>query len=245
MKIRFHSESCVPAGDVERNIAHAHRLDLPYPSQVKTKMLAVIGGSPSVKSRVEEIKAFDGDIWIIASAYPWATSQGITGTYFSIDPSPENALEVSGVTKAILGSPVHPDVFKALADQDVSVFDLVENEERLNHGVTTATAVPELAILLGYEQVTFYGCESSFNGTTHAYRHDDHPHWMDIKTNGEEYRTRGDYFMQAEFLATMIRRFPNNFQERSGGLLSAMIADMDYDCVRVSKPLHEVLTRSA
>jgi hypothetical protein len=192
---------------------------------------------------IEELKAFDGDVWIIGSAFPWARSKGIDGVYFNIDPTPSVVEETPGVTKAILGSGVDASVFAALkaSGADVSVFDLVENSERLNHGVTTATAVPELSILLGYTDVTFFGCESSFERTSHAYGDVEAPMWLVIECGGKRFMTRPDFLMQAEFMSTMIRRFPKIFKEESGGLLRALVADPDYDVERVSEALYATL----
>lgn len=241
MKIEWHFQGVASSEVIDNHIAHAHALNLPQPQGTGAKRLAVVGGGPSVVGQMEEIKAFDGDIWILGSAYPWATENGIKGTYFNIDPSEDCSRECIGAPKAILGSSVHPETIKALNGADIAVFDLIENGERLNHGVTTATAVPELAIICGYTEIVFYGCESSFNEQFHVGKNLDTDRWLYVKSDGQTFKTRPDYFAQAEFLATIIRAFPQHFKERSGGFLRAMVNTFEWDFTHATRALYQSL----
>ncbi len=241
MKIEWHFEGVAKPETIERHIAHLQSLGLPQPVGTGKPRLAVVGAGPSVAEYVEELKSFDGDVWIIGSAYPWAVANGINGVYFNIDPSEDCALECAGAKEAILGSSIHPAVITALNGAKKSVFDLVETPERMNHGVTTATAVPELALLMDYTEVIFYGCESSFEGRMHVGREDNTDKWMVIKSDGKSFKTGPAYFAQAEFLATIIRTFPQHFKERSGGFLRAMVNTMDYDLTHATRALYDTL----
>ena len=106
----------------------------------------------------------------------------------------------------------------------------------------TATAVPELAILLDYTEITFYGCESSFEEDTHAYTHQLTDKWLVVECDGKSFNTRPDFFAQAEYLATMIRAFPKFFKERSGGFLSAMVNTMEWEFTHATRALYDTLT---
>lgn len=242
MKIEFHYEGVANPEVIAAHIEHAHGLDLPYPKPTGRRRLAVMGGGPSVADHIEEIRHFDGDLWIIGSCYPWARQQGLDGVYFNIDPSENCAVDCAGAGKAILGSAVHPAVFAVLREADVSVFDLIDSDSRLNHGVTTATAVPELALILDYTDIVFYGCESSFSDDMHAYEHEVTSKWLVVESDGKTFSTRPDYFAQAEFLATIIRRFPQYFSERSGGFLRAMVSTMEWEFTHATRALYETLT---
>lgn len=241
MKIAFRSDGCVDHSVIDRNVAHAKALGLPAPTPTGKKRLAVVGGAPSVRAKVDEIKAFDGDVWVIGSAYPWAISQGIHGVYFSIDPIEDGAQDCEGAHKAILSSCVSPLVFEKLKGKDVAVFDLIETAERLNHGVTTATAVPELALLMDYTEIVFYGCESCFENESHAYRDDASPMWLVVECGSKSFKTRPDYLMQCEYLSLMLRKFSAYFKEKSGGLLRQMIDFPEYDVTHVSTELFSKL----
>ena len=244
MKMEWHFEGTASPETIDRHIAHAKSLGLPQPAGTGKARLAVVGAGPSVLAHVDEIKAFDGDTWIIGSAFPWAKLNGIDGVYFNIDPSEDCAEECVGAKEAILGTSIHPSVFTALNGAKKAVFDLVETSERLNHGVTTATAVPELALLMDYTEVIFYGCESSFDERMHVGRENNSNKWMVVESDGQTFKTGPAYYAQAEFLATIIRRFPQHFKERSGGFLRAMVNTMDYDLKQATRALYDTLTIS-
>lgn len=244
MKINFISDGCVADDALQRNLDYAKSLGLPHPRQSQYTRLAVVGGGPSVASQIDVIKKYPAK-WMCASAFPYLYSKGIRGTYFNIDPSEDCINETANVTHAILGSGVHRGVFDALIAKgaDVSIFDLVHDGVRQNHGVSTPTATTELAILMGFKKIVFFGCESSFGEQTHAYRndYDTNPIWMVVKVGDDLYYTRPDYFIQAQYLAEMIKHFPHVFSEKSGGLLRAMVKHDDHDIVEVSKALYATL----
>jgi hypothetical protein len=244
MKMEWRFEGVEDPETIDQHIAHSKSLGLPHPVGTGKTRLAVVGAGPSVLERIDEIKAFDGDTWIIGSAYPWAAANGIKGIYFNIDPSEDCAEECIGAHEAILGASIHPGVFTALNGAKKSVFDLVETSERMNHGVTTATAVPELALLMDYTEVIFYGCESSFEERMHVCRENNSDKWMVVESDGRSFKTGPAYYAQAEFLATIIRKFPQHFKERSGGFLRAMVNTMDYDLTHATRALYNTLTIS-
>jgi hypothetical protein len=96
--------------------------------------------------------------------------------------------------------------------------------------------------LKGYRSVTFFGCEGSYGGETHAYTHErrDLRSLMRVKCNGEEFLTTPDMMMQAEFLGELIREAPM-FHERSGGLLSAVVANPEIDVIAATQRIHDAL----
>lgn len=98
----------------------------------------------------------------------------------------------------------------------------------------------ELSIRMGYRDVTYFGCESSFEERSHAYHDERNEHIFRVKCNGQSFLTNPPYFMQAEYLSAMIRLTPL-LKERSGGLLAAMVADPDYDITHGNRAFHEHL----
>ncbi len=223
-------------------IAKSRSAKYGYPKKATQPRLAIVAGGPSIKNRLKDIRKYP-DRWICASTMPWAVMMGLKGTYFNIDPSPDCVVETRGVEKAILATTVHPKVFDALEGKDIGVFDLRASDKDQNHGVTTATAVPELAILLGYKEVCFFGCESSFKESTHAYRNDleTNKNQIWVECGERTYQTRPDYFLQALYIAEHIRVFPWMFKEKSGGLLWALVKFGTYKIVALADILNPVL----
>ena len=234
MRIEFTSIGCVPAADLARNEDYARRLGFPKWSPAASQRLAVVGGGPSIAGHVEELAAWDGDIWAINGAFKWCARQGIDAVFFTIDPQPATTLLAIGVDRAFISIQCNPSLFEALRDSDVEAFAVGPA------GATTATAAPFAATEKGYRSVTFFGCESSFGEATHAYGNRDLKSLMRVRCNGREYLTTPDMMMQAEFLGELIREIPM-FAERSGGLLSAFIVDPEIDVIAATPLIHEAV----
>jgi hypothetical protein len=92
---------------------------------------------------------------------------------------------------------------------------------------------------MGYPSVTFYGCEGSYEHTTHLYMHANDDYLMRVRCGGRDWLTGAEFLMQSQFLAAVCRDVPNHFRERSGGLLTAMIETNDYDVLEISRKLND------
>lgn len=242
MKINFTFTPVVPGEAIARNVAHNKSLGLPGLGQgwSVSDHVAFIGGDPFVASKLDEIRAFNGDIWAVNGAWRMCRDAGIDAAFITIDPSPEAAELARGASRAILASTVDPSAIKALASNarvemfDVGIDDVV-------HGPTTATAVPHLAIVRGSRRVSFYGCASCFDGArTHAYKSAKRSRLL-IETCRGLFETSPDMLGQAEFLAEIIRAAPDVYSERSGGLLGALVQSPDYDITAATRNIHEAI----
>jgi hypothetical protein len=196
----------------------------------------VLGGGHSIRERLDEIRQSTADKWAIGSAWRWFKDNGVECTFFCVDPSDLLIPHAQGVTRAILESGTSPGVFDAVQGE-ILLFDRVTDLDSIN-GVTTATCAPMLALKMGYTSVSFYGCEGSYRDQTHLYMNSGDPYTMRVRANGEYFLTGAEFLMQAEFLSELIRA-SDVFKDCSGGLLSALIADPDYDVTHISKTLHD------
>jgi len=235
VKIDFTSDGCVSASDLARNEDYARRLGFPKMEPAASQRLAVVGGGPSVSDMVEELSAFDGEIWAINGAFGWCLKHGIDAAFFTIDPLPQSAAYGRGATRAVLATWCHPNTFDALAGADISAVKPVA------HGATTATAAPAIAVEAGYREITFYGCEGSFGETTHAYGNRGVGNLMQVSCNGQEFLTTPDMMMQSEFLGELIREV-TCMKERSGGLLSAFVASPEIDVIAATPDIHKAVS---
>ena len=232
--------SLSPASDetIRQNEAYAKSLGFPRLGVAETSCLAIIGGGPSIASRLDELRSFDGDRWAINGAFHWCRDHGIETRFFSLDPSEAVLPFCTGVRSAMLSMSCHRSVFNALSNADVEAVSLSNSPT----GPTTAASAPIIAINRGYRKVYFYGCEASCEGSTHAYGDFNLHNLMKVKCNGEEFLTTVDMMMQTEHLAETIRTCQGIFVDRSGGLLSAYIASPDIDVLAATKSLHEGLS---
>lgn len=236
MKIRFRGECCVTAEHADANKLYTATLGLPaFRETASHPALAIVGGGPSINSREDEIRSWEGEIWAINGAYRWCRDRGISAAYISADPLPiVGDIEVASGDRVLLASYSDPSVFARLGG-NIEVFEVLENE-----GPTTVAVCLRLALNSGFKRIAFFGCESSFQGSTHGYpsRPDYRPVIL-VCSDGEEFRTSPVLLLQAELLANMIRMFPQVFEDHSGGLLGAMARTMDYDITAIPRHMLE------
>lgn len=234
MKIDFKPLPCVPVETLERNARHAKTLGLPMLGEARHPYLAVAGGGQSVADHIEELKAWDGEIWAINGTYKFLRDHGILSRFFTIDPLPGIAGMSANVDSAVMATICDPAAFAAAFHAYVELVDL----DDYPCGPTTAATAPIIAITRGHRQVSFFGCESSFGKTTHAYENRDVP-LLEVACHGQTFRTNPQMLQQAQYLAEQIRIAPDVLIDRSGGLLSAMVADPNVDVVAASRSIYD------
>ena len=211
-------------------------------TSAKDVPLAIVGGGPSVLEHLDELRNWPGEIWAINWTCEWLSSVGIPSKMVTVDSSIKSIPRAELCTGAILASCVDPDVFDQYED-DALCFDLVEDcPGGVSGGTTTACRIPIVCLQMGYTDIHYFGCESSFVGRTHAYRDEaQFLNLMKIKAAGKVYTTRDDLLLQCEVLADVMKEFPKNLKNRSGGLLQAMIEDSEWSVVAVSQALRDQL----
>ena len=234
---QFETNGKLGLAEVNHSVEHAKAHD---------RKLAVIGGGLSINDNKEKIRNWEGDRWAINGAWHWCQKNGIEATFIACDPHIIVSGWAKGVTKAIVTTRCHPDVFKVLASNnaEVKTFNL-DGEQKIATGSSTATAVPHLSALSGYKHVTFFGCDSSYTlDYTHGYMKEIREEEMIVRCNGEEFYTAPDFLMQATELMMLMQAAPSVYHEESGGLLRAMVAAKgEYQILWVSYPLAGKLKR--
>lgn len=200
--------------------------------------LAVVGGGPSIKNHLDDLRSWPGDIWAINGACRWLRAAGVESTFLTTDPTPGIAEVAKGARNALVASRCHPSVFDALEDAAVRLFH-VSNDDVGGFwaSVSTVMVTFDLATHLGFREIHFFGCEGSYETTTHTYMDDPQTFRFVVACNGGEYLTLPELYLQTVQLAEVLRNFPVSFRERSGGLLGAMVRNPEHDIVKVSRAL--------
>ena len=249
MKINWVGEVAgITLEKTEQNIAHTKTLGLSAISNYPRPSLAIVGGGPSSMDHVDELRAWVGDMWVSGSAFQWALSVGLANpTFFTIDQSPQLAVDGKGARKAILATCCDPSVFEELKHSDIEVFDLITSGLNANHWATTVTAAPKISLDMGYRDISFFGCDSSFRGDAESFKNNTHAYVTDlvndaliVRCGGRDFITRPSFLMQADFLKDFFRIAPQVFRLRCDGLLASMVEDPEHD---VTHAVHEVAKR--
>lgn len=219
---------CVSEEIRRRNI----ELSAGHKEPTGTGRLAIVGGGPSIRTAAHSIP--DVDIWAINGAARYCVGLGLKRvSIYSVDPAPLLAeLCDPAIESAVFAAHCDPSAYEAMKGRKVFRVDAFEAP-----GPTTAVAATTVAIRCGYEGIDFYGCESSYEGTTHAYEWKDNlSGLMKVRSGGKDYLTKPEMLSQAEQLASVIREFPKIYTDKSGGLLGALIEnDLEYEVIAVHR----------
>jgi hypothetical protein len=237
-RLEIKGECVLPRETLRRNAeVNSRHPFIPERWASNGRKLAVVGGGPLVRNDLPELQAWDGDVWGINFTAQWLNANGVKATLFSVDPEPF----VSAAPDAILGSVCDPSVFAAFEGRVQTFHMLQTHENGLSGGSCSASCAAAVALRMGYTNVSFFGCEGSFDGQDHVDRHENRPHQLIIRACGVDYVTCPPFLIQCEELAKLFV-FDGVFHNRSGGLLKAMLEHPDtWEVVAVSAAFKEHL----
>lgn len=199
--------------------------------------LAVVGGGPSIRDHIEELRNWDGAIWAVNGAINWCLDNGIKALFYTADALPPDrwVYDLGRVRSAVLPPSVSPELVKLL----LALGAKVELACEIESGPTSANATDYLAIDADYTSVHYFGCEGSFApDSTHAFPSAEITDWMQVNVGGDLHFTKAEFISQAIIMARTISAFPHIYQDRSGGLLASILKHgPEYDVTRVSDEL--------
>ncbi len=203
------------------------------PPRPRSGPLAVVGGGHSIHAYIETLRRWKGEIWAINGAWKWLKDQGIESTFYTCDPLERTALFAQGAKKAISFSMAHPLLWELVPDCEML-------DERPWFAFSAPNAV-QMAVPLGFESITFFGCDCSFSNDSHVYEKNDVQWSLVVECGGMEYLTVPTYYIQAQELKAVIKTAPF-FRERSGGLLRAMVENDTFKVTWMSDSVKEMFS---
>lgn len=202
------------------------------------RRLAIVGSGPSAWEALNQLKVWPGEIWAINNMAARLKRHGVVAKMVTVDPGAPEEFDTEGVQIALLSTSCHPRLRERF--NGYLLFDLKEFNEidGINGGVTTAARMPMLALRLGFTDISFFGCEGSYNESTLT----DFPTLLVVRAGDNEYITNLELLQQCESLSQVFNTAPEIFKDRSGGLLSAMTANpATWEVVAVSGELKQHL----
>lgn len=235
------------------NIRHAVSLNLPWVDVAKPHdgHVAIVGGGPSVKALLGEIrqrqKAGQQVMALNGAAAFLAKASIRADAHVMVDARPINAAFLAGHDGlALLASQCAPETFEQACKAGLpveiwhantdGVADLLADEERPVHLVGGGSTVGLNAIVLawmrGYRNIHLYGYDSSFSGESHhayAQPQNDGDRIIDALFNSRRFKTTAWMVQQVnEFqpLAAGLIADGCTITVHGDGLLPAVAADM-------------------
>lgn len=139
--------------------------------------IALIGGGPSIRKELDNIRAFKGPIIACGSSYDWLVENGVVPNYCIVcdpDPLTKEYLKLKHKdTIFLISYACHPDVFDYLLDRTVygwfchseDFYERVKDHitipySGISGGCTVGLRAISAAIMLGYTNQHYWGFDS-------------------------------------------------------------------------------------
>lgn len=183
--------------NINRNLPWLHNLPEFQKVKGKNKKLALVGGGPSVKRYIDDIKQFK-TIMACGSTNDWCMENGIIPNYAVIcDPDPVSNLyytKQDSETKYLLATSCSPKIFDNFdpfkqvvlwnchSEECQKILAGTEFEEKykmfVGGGCTVGLRALSIAMCLGYQNIHMFGFDSCLDEKEH--------HSYEFATNQEE-----------------------------------------------------------
>lgn len=219
----------IPLEESQRHADFARSLDLPVAEETRGPggLLAVVGGGLSLASRLDELRAWEGDIWAINETWAYLRDNGIDATFYSIHPRARVADMLRGAKKCIVSLQSAPETFATALRHGAEILttDVFQHE-----GSSSAPRATNIAFSMGYEAVVFFGIDCAFQpGKTHISVNHDPDQFLIVECGGESYLTTMQLYLQAQEIVDQLKTLPDRVFYRGGGLVYAFMNHDDHD----------------
>lgn len=185
--------------------------------------LAIVGGGASLKETIRQIGNMP--VMVANNAHDMVVSHGITPEWCAILDGQRKAVRnvtPQAETKYLIASQCHPHVFSHLSGYRRIMWhavgngadDLFGNRMAVPGGSSVGLRCINLAILLGYWDLHFFGFDACYgpNGEDHAYKGTIPKNDVDIWCNGRKFRTSSIWVAQAQDFMDMWRLHGDKFR---------------------------------
>lgn len=168
--------------NLKRGLPRLH--DLPEWKKVKgpDAALAIVGGGPSLKRTLGELRDFEGRMIVCGSAHDFIRQNGFKPRYAAVcDPDPVMANYLRSPcpeTTYLVSTHSHHTVFDALKDMPIALWHCAPIDEAfLNEvdpgwqavggGCTVGLRAISIAMMMGYSNLHFFGFDSCLEDDDH------------------------------------------------------------------------------
>lgn len=242
-EIDIETRSIVSPDTVRRQVASALARGLPEVAQGKPKTgpLHIYANGPSAASEPLQwpCMALNGAVGLFTGSGPtlWAASdsQALVARFVQLPTYP---------TEHLVASRCHPDVFEALAGDDVSIWhiqdcaaDLLVGRDQMPDAPSITLQAAFLAAYLGWRELVFHGWDGCYIAGKHHAVNQEHGHAVVSMTVGAQtFDTTLAWIAEAEDAVKMLGVLPGVKVTVVGpGMIAAFIAAKPPESVKVSE----------
>lgn len=198
---------------LENNILSASRRNIPWLDDdccTFSGHVAIIGGSPSIKHKLDELRAFDGVILSTNGTHDYLVENGIKpDLFFQLDARKCNKFARNRQDDCvyILASQCHPDSFNDIRPDMVAHVDYKDFPHKKVANIARRRCIEQytyvsgkgtvgitgiaLAYTLGFREFSIYGMDASIDEASHAYAQPQNQNDKTIEyaINGKTFKT--------------------------------------------------------
>lgn len=200
----------------------------------RNEPIAICGGGPSLNTSIDKIKTFN-QVMTCGSAHDHVVSLGITPTFALAVDAMEDAVEYfqkpQEKTSYILASQCHPNMFEHLKDHKIAMWHfkgqcddetIYNGEHQINWGCMVGVLSVQMALLLGFQHLHFFGFDCSYIDTDHhAY---DVGEWHEkVETQKGEFSVNGRKFNSTMALVSQMEHLFDIFASPDGRMLKGYV----------------------
>lgn len=232
-----------PDNQIKTNVRRAGKYPRVEWAVLKYPVCAVVGGGPSVMDYLDELRAWQGDVFAINDTGKYLSDNGIASTIISVDGT-RIPFRIGPLVKgAIFATRVHRIQFSQLKGLPIRVFDMAEEDRAkgVEGGPTSICRTPHLLLRMGYAGIAYFGMDGSFLGDmTHISGKSlsAHENMVIVRAGGKDYVTHGGFLLQHQWMLEAFRRHSQFLYNASGGLFRAMLENPDtWEVVAVAEDL--------
>jgi hypothetical protein len=227
--------------NLKRGLPRLH--DLPEWKKVKGKdaAFAIVGGGPSLKRTLDELRPFEGRMIVCGSAHDYLREQGFKPRYAAVcDPDPIMANYLRRPcpeTTYLLSTHCHATAFSALEGMPIVLWHCAPIEEAfinevdpgwqaVGGGCTVGLRAISIAMMMGYSNLHFFGFDSSIDEDNdhHAYGFSDKSEELGViytiklgttqdgpSENAREFRCAGYQMAQVSHFKILLEHYGTMF----------------------------------
>lgn len=262
------TSAATPADETFENIKYAYTLghkflhETKYFKDIKGKeaRIALVGGGPSLKDNLEELKKFDV-IFACGSVHDYLISNNVIPTFAAAcDPDPITAnyyRNPNNDTTYLIATGCNKKVFDVLKDNKIVIWNCYSDENAgrfkeldpefhaIGGGCTVGLRAISISIMMGYTNFHFFGFDTCLNDVEehHAYEFTDPIEYLGLGTiykmklgigrpDEKIYKVAGYQLGQARHYQAFYEQYGNMFSStfHGTGLLSDLDKLLKEDC---------------
>lgn len=221
--------------------------------------VAIVGGGPSLKNHLNELRDFNGLIWACGSVHDYLIDNGIIPHHCIVcDPDAIAANYVrkpNGGTLYYIASQCDPEIFKQLRANGVVLWHCFNNNREdleatfpgfkaFGGGCTVGLRALTLAIAMKFSNIHLFGFDSCLdNDTTHAYKLNSNEELGEIfdvcldTENGRVYKAVGYQLAQLQHFNEFYRMYGDKFNVsfHGTGLLPDLFSRIKAEAEKLAK----------